>query len=288
MAQYRGRLTCAHLRGCRSSAVLTGAGHIGRESCTAVRFRAGTLLLCVHRRHRAVQLRGLFALYEAWHKLSDPHPITEWRWVPSVVLFTAVVLEGTVLRTAVQKTDQVRGNATWVQFIRRSTSPDPPVILLEDTGALIGLLFALTGVTLTLITGSGVWDGLGSAAIGTLLVVIAIVLAIEVKSLLIGESAVGRHVRLIGQAILSVDDIGAVIHMRTMHLGPEELLVAAKVAIDLEDDVRDAIRAINEAETRIRDAVPIARVIYLEPDVPRGGRPTHGASVDADGNGHQR
>ncbi|MEU8798370.1 cation diffusion facilitator family transporter [Spirillospora sp. NPDC048819] len=214
-------------------------------------------------------LGGLFALYEAWHKIRDPHAITEWQWVPIVVLLVAIALESAALRTAVKESNRSRGRAGWVQFIRRSKSPELPVILLEDTGALVGLLFALGGVGLTLITGDGVWDGIGTAAIGVLLTAIAIVLATEVKSLLIGESATADHVRLIREAILASRDVPSVIHMRTMHLGPDELLVAAKVAVDLQDDAREVAEAINDAEARIREAVPIARLIYLEPDVLR-------------------
>lgn len=214
-------------------------------------------------------LGGLFALYEAWHKIRDPHGITAWHWVPIGVLLVAIVLESVALRTAVRESNRSRGKASWVQFVRRSKSPELPVILLEDAGALIGLVFALAGVGLTLITGNGVWDGLGTAAIGVLLTAIAIVLAAEVKSLLIGESASAEQVRLIREAIVASRDVPAVIHMRTMHLGPEELLVAAKVAVDLRDDAREVAQAINDAEERIRRAVPIARLIYLEPDVLR-------------------
>ncbi|MBB5431127.1 cation diffusion facilitator family transporter [Nocardiopsis composta] len=216
-------------------------------------------------------LGGLFALYEAWHKISDPHPITAWHWVPVVVLLVAVGLESMALRTAVKESNAVRGRASWVQFIRRSKSPELPVILLEDTGALAGLVFALAGVGLTLITGNGIWDGLGTAAIGLLLVAIAIVLAVEVKSLLLGESASAEHVRRIEAAIAGVEDVDGIIHMRTMHLGPEELLVAAKIAVDAQDDAGRVVRAINEAEARVREAVPIARLIYIEPDLLRTG-----------------
>lgn len=217
-------------------------------------------------------LGGLFALYEAWHKISDPHPITAWHWVPLVVLVVAVAMESMSLRTAVRESNAVRGGTGWVQFIRRSKSPELPVVLLEDFGALVGLVFALAGVGLTLLTGNGVWDGVGTAAIGVLLVTIAAVLALEVKSLLIGEAASGEHVRLIEQAITARSDVHSVIHMRTLHLGPEELLVAAKIAIDSEDSAREIARAIDGAEARIRAAVPIARLIYLEPDLLRVDR----------------
>ncbi|TDC67470.1 cation diffusion facilitator family transporter [Actinomadura sp. GC306] len=214
-------------------------------------------------------LGGLFALYEAWHKIGDPHGITEWQWVPIVVLLVAIVLESMALRTAVIESNRSRGKAGWVQFVRRSKSPELPVILLEDAGALAGLVFALAGVSLTLVTGNGVWDGIGTAAIGVLLTAIAIVLAVEMKSLLIGESASAEQVRAIRDAIVRSRDVPSVIHMRTMHLGPDELLVAAKIAVDLQDDAREVAEAINDAEARIRAAVPIARLIYLEPDVLR-------------------
>ncbi|ADH70368.1 cation diffusion facilitator family transporter [Nocardiopsis dassonvillei] len=216
-------------------------------------------------------LGGLFALYEAWHKISHPEPITSWQWVPVAVLLVAIVLESFAMRTAVKESNAVRGKAGWVQFVRRSKSPELPVILLEDAGALLGLVFALAGVSLTLFTGDGLWDGLGTAAIGVLLVVIAVVLAVEVKSLLIGESATSENVRAIRRAIESVEDIDRLIHMRTQHVGPEELLVAAKVAVDAHDDAGRITRAINEAEERIRTAVPIATLVYIEPDLFRGG-----------------
>lgn len=212
-------------------------------------------------------LGGLFALYEAWHKLSHPEPITSWQWVPVAVLLVAIALESSAMRTAIKESNAVRGNASWVQFIRRSKSPELPVILLEDAGALVGLVFALIGVSLTLVTGNGMWDGLGTAAIGVLLVVIAIVLAIEVKSLLIGESATVENVQAIRRAIESVDAVDRLIHMRTMHVGPEELLVAAKVAVDARDDAGRVTEAINEAEDRIRSSVPIATLVYIEPDL---------------------
>ncbi|WP_150238214.1 cation diffusion facilitator family transporter [Nocardiopsis quinghaiensis] len=221
---------------------------------------------------------GLFALYEAWHKLSHPEPITSWQWVPVAVLLVAIALESAAMRTAIKESNAVRGNASWVQFIRRSKSPELPVILLEDAGALVGLVFALLGVGLTLITGNGVWDGLGTAAIGVLLVVIAIVLAIEVKSLLIGESATSENVQAIRRAIESVEDVDGLIHMRTMHVGPEELLVAAKVAVDAHNDAGRVTRAINEAEDRIRAAVPIATLVYIEPDLFRAGHAPSEAS----------
>jgi len=214
---------------------------------------------------------GLFALYEAYHKLSHPEPIESWQWVPIVVLLVAIVLESFSFRTAIHETNKIRGTATWTNFIRRSRVPELPVVLLEDFAALIGLVFALFGVGLTLITGNGIWDALGTIAIGLLLVAIAWVLAVEMKSLLIGESATADHVRRIEQSVAGVPGIDRIIHMRTMHVGPEELLVAMKVGVPGASHADDVAAAIDAAEARIRESVPIASVIYIEPDIYRAG-----------------
>lgn len=212
---------------------------------------------------------GLFALYEAWHKFAEPHPIENWRWVPVVVLLAAIGMESFSFRTAIVESNAVRGEQGWVEFVRTAKSPELPVVLLEDLGALLGLVFALFGVSLTLVTDDGRWDAVGTAMIGVLLVVIAVVLAIEMKSLLLGESARGEDVRRIEAALVG-DGVDRIIHMRTMHLGPDELLVGAKVAVGSTDSAAEVARAIDAAERRVRAAVPIARVIYLEPDLDRG------------------
>ncbi len=216
---------------------------------------------------------GLFALYEGYHKLSDPHPIDSWHWVPIVVLVAAMGMEAFALRTAVIESNHVRGDSSWVEFIRRAKAPELPVILLEDTGALVGLIFAMIGVSLTLITGSGVWDGLGTVAIGLLLVVIAVVLALETKSLLLGESATREHIDRIEQALLAGDDVDRVIHLRTLHVGPDALLIGSKIAVARTDRGDEIAAAINDAEERVRAAVPIAKYIYLEPDLDRSADP---------------
>jgi cation diffusion facilitator family transporter len=210
---------------------------------------------------------GLFALYEGYHKLTNPHGIDEWQWVPIVVLIIAIALESFSFRTAIQESNKVRGTSGWVEFVRRSRVPELPVVLLEDFAALIGLVFALFGVSLTLMTGDGTWDGIGTVLIGLLLVAVAIVLAIETKSLLIGESATREHVAQIEAAIMDGGGIERIIHMKTLHLGPEELLVAAKVGVPAAASASDVAAAIDAAEERIRAAVPIARVIYVEPDI---------------------
>lgn len=215
-------------------------------------------------------LGGLFALYEAWQKWGHRHEgITEWEWVPVTVLLVAIVLESFSLRTAIVESNAVRGRATWTDFVRHAKAPELPVILLEDIGALLGLIFALFGVSMTLITGDGTWDAIGTAMIGMLLVTIAIVLALETKSLLVGEAATPAHRRAIEAAIVAGDEIERVIHMKTLHLGPDELLVAAKIGVSRGDTAQDVAASIDAAEARIRQAVPIARVIYLEPDIYR-------------------
>ena len=212
-------------------------------------------------------LGGLFAVVEGIDKIVHPHELESFP-VALAVLVVAFVLEAFSFRTAVTQAAAGRGDTSWWQYIRRSKSPELPVVLLEDTGALLGLLLALVGVTTAQITGNSRWDALGSIGIGILLGVIAIVLATEMKSLLIGESASSHLEDAIRTAMVDGIQVQRVIHLRTMHLGPEELLVAAKVEIDA-PSVPDLARAIDAAEARVRAAVPIARVIYVEPDVYR-------------------
>jgi cation diffusion facilitator family transporter len=212
---------------------------------------------------------GLFALYEAYHKWHDPHPITAWAWLPIAVLLVSIALESMSFRTAIKESNLIRGRASWTEFVRRAKAPELPVVLLEDFGALLGLIFALFGVGMTLITDDGRWDAAGTAMIGLLLVTIAVVLAIETKSLLLGEAATDTDVAAIERAILAGDEAERIIHMRTLHIGPEEVLVAAKIAIHHDDSAQAIAAGIDAIERRIREAVPIARVIYLEPDLYR-------------------
>ena len=220
---------------------------------------------------------GLFALYEAYHKFHEvqEHPGDmgqldgRWWWVPLVVLVVAIVMESFSFRTAIREGNKVRGNASWVQYVRRAKAPELPVILLEDFAALTGLTFALLGVGLALITKEPIFDVIGTALIGLLLVTVAVVLALETKSLLLGEAAAPEAQVRIREAITSSEGIDGVIHMRTLHLGPDELLVAVKVAVTGSDSAADVARAIDTAEVAIRAAEPTARVIYLEPDLQR-------------------
>jgi cation diffusion facilitator family transporter len=211
---------------------------------------------------------GLFALYEGIHKIADPHHLDS-PLIALGVLVVAIGLESWSFRTAIHESRPLKGDSSWPQFIRRSKVPELPVVLLEDFAALIGLTLALLGVALSAGFDQPVWDGIGTAAIGVLLISVAVVLIIETKSLLLGESASPAAVSRIEAALLG-PGVLRVIHQRTMHLGPDEVLVAAKVAMPPATSLADAAAAIDAAEARVRAAEPTARVIYLEPDVDRG------------------
>lgn len=211
---------------------------------------------------------GLFALYEGIQKLWHPHEI-ENAVVAYVILGVSIVLETFSLRTAIKESNHVRGDRTWWNFIRTAKSPELPVVLLEDIGAEAGLIMALFGLTMAEITGQPRWDAVGSIAIGALLVVIAVILAIEMKGLLIGEAASDEDVAAIQESIQSAPRVNSILHMRTMHLGPDNLLVAVKVDYDHSLDVPALAEAIDDTEVRLRAAVPTADMIYIEPGIRR-------------------
>ncbi|UQX87534.1 cation diffusion facilitator family transporter [Jatrophihabitans telluris] len=252
---------------------------------------------------------GLFALYEGVEKIRHPHHLDS-PLIAVLVLFIAIGLESWSFRTAIHESAELKGDSSWVAFIRHAKTPELPVVLLEDFAALIGLVLALTGVGLTAATGDAVWDGVGTAAIGVLLIAVAVVLVIETKSLLLGEAASPEVNEEIENALIGIAESTAVatvpapvaapgavpgavpgdvpgdvpnaapgsgilrvIHLRTMHLGPEELLVGAKVAIGEDATLSEVAKIIDAAEARVRAAVPAARVIYLEPDLDRGIQP---------------
>ncbi len=216
-------------------------------------------------------LGSVFALYEGIHKLESHEPLTS-PLVAVGILVVAIGLESYSFRTAIVESRPLKGNGTWWQFIRQSKVPELPVVLLEDFGALVGLVLALFGVGLTVLTGDAVFDALGTIAIGLLLGVIAIILIIEMKSLLVGEGVTAPVLKQIVDG-LEAGEVQRVIHIRTQYIGPEELLVAAKIALTPGLPVEQVAVAIDEAEARIRAAVPVARMIYLEPDLDRSTTP---------------
>jgi cation diffusion facilitator family transporter len=213
---------------------------------------------------------GLFSVYDGVHKILHPEPVRS-PLVAFVVLGLSIALEGFSLRTAVSRSNAVRDGQSWSAFIRRAKAPELPVVLLEDTAALAGLTFALAGITVAVLTGNGAWDGAGSLAIGVLLGCVATILAVEMKSLLIGEAADAETERAIVAALENGPEVECVIHLRTVHLGPDSLLVAAKIAVRGDQAAAQLAAGINAAERRVRTAVPIARLIYLEPDLYRPG-----------------
>jgi len=214
-------------------------------------------------------LGGVFSLFEGVDKLRHPHQLEGFGWAVGVLL-ASFVLEALSFRTGRAEANEIRApGESWWQFIRHTKSPDLPVVLLEDTAALLGLVFALVGVSLARITHNARWDGAGSFAIGVLLVVVAIVLVVEMGSLLIGEGARPEVVAKIRQTIEQNVNVRRCIHLRTEQLGPREIVVAAKCEFDLTLTVPELARAIDALEVDIRDVEPRATLVFIEPDVYR-------------------
>jgi cation diffusion facilitator family transporter len=213
---------------------------------------------------------GLFALYEGIERFRHPHEI-ENVWVAVAILVFGLLIEGNSLRVASNEARHAKGDAGWWHFIRTSKQPELPVVLLEDTGAELGLLMALVGVVTAHLTGDGRWDALGSISIGILLIVIAVVLIVEMKGLLIGESAGSADRAAIVAALEGSRHVERLIHLRTQHIGPDEILVAAKLEYDSALTFDDVVDAINVTEQNVRAAVPAARMIYIEPDLHTDG-----------------
>ena len=213
-------------------------------------------------------LGATFSIYEGIHKLQHPEHLEDAWWAIGILL-VAIGLESFSFRTAIGESNLVRGNQGWATFIRRSRAPELPVVLLEDFGALIGLGFALCGVGLTIVTDDPMWDAIGTICIGTLLGVIAVVLATEMKSLLMGETATVEDQAKILDAIEDAPSVVGVIYVRTQHLGPDDILVGAKLDLDHRLDTAGIADAIDDVEARIRAAVPTATTIFIEPDITR-------------------
>ena len=211
---------------------------------------------------------GMFSILEGIQKLQEPHELTN-AWLPLTVLGISIVLESLSLRTALREAKHVRGKASLPQFIRHAKSPELPVVMLEDMAALAGLVLAFGGVGLTVLTHDGMWDALGTLAIGGLLILVAIILGIETSSLLVGEGASADDTARIREALGSSHGVKSVIHMKTLYLGPEELMLAAKIEVAADSTGKEIAEIIDEAEVNVRKVVPVTRVIYLEPDIKR-------------------
>ena len=208
---------------------------------------------------------GIYSLYEGWHKWTHPEPVHNFG-IAIAVLSVAIILESFSFRTAIIEANKVRGKRSFAKFVKDARQPELPVILLEDFGALIGLVFALLGVSLAVVTGDGRWDGMGAMAIGSLLIVIALILVREMSGMLVGEGALPEEYDAVKAALESAPLVERVIHLRTLHVGPDALLVGAKIAIRHQESAQDIARGIDEAERLLRIAVPSAQYVFLEPD----------------------
>ncbi|MBK6762563.1 MAG: cation diffusion facilitator family transporter [Micrococcales bacterium] len=211
---------------------------------------------------------GIFSLYEGFHKFTHPEELRDVG-IAIAVLLIAIALEAFSFRTALREANRSRAGRGLLRYVHDARQPELPVVLLEDSGALVGLVFALVGVGMATITGDARWDGMGAMAVGTLLVVIAVFLAFEMSSMLVGESALPEQEEAIRAALAGAPGIDRVIHLKTLHVGPDDILVAAKIAIRGQDDAATIARGIDGAEACVREAVPSARYIYLEPDLDR-------------------
>lgn len=209
-------------------------------------------------------LGGVYALYEGYEKVAHPHEVENLGIAIGVLVF-GIVVEGLSFRTAIRIARPLKGERGWFDFVRQTREPELSVVLLEDLGAMAGLTLALVAVSLAAITGDPVWDGIGTLSIGILLTVISILLTIEMRSLLLGEAATPKDEAAIEAAIRSTDGIDQLLHLRTQHLGPDDVLVSGKVVMHQGLDFDAVCDTINRAEAAVRDVVPAAHMIYLEP-----------------------
>jgi cation diffusion facilitator family transporter len=215
---------------------------------------------------------ALFSVFDGVDKLRNPHELDAPQAAIGILL-GAMVLELLSFRTAIREARKVKGSISWWRFIRTAKNPELPVVLLEDFAALIGLTIALASVVAADVSGDARYDALGSLGIGILLGVFAVVLAVEMRSLLIGESASPQMRMKIRTAIEGNSNVRGIIHLRTEHLGPDELLVAAKLEFSPDLSVAELAEAIDAVELDVRQEVPEARYMFLEPDVFRATTP---------------
>lgn len=207
---------------------------------------------------------GVASLAEGIEKFRAPHEVSSTAWAFGV-LAVAIVLESLSLRVAVREANTVR-EGNWWRYIRDAKAPEVVVLILEDTGALVGLVFALAGVTLSTLLHESRYDAVGSVAIGALLCALAVLLAIELRSLLIGEAASPSDIAAIEGAIREAPELEDLIYARTLHIGPDTIVVGAKVRLRPELTFDGVVNVINDMESRIRARVPAARYVYIEPD----------------------
>lgn len=207
-----------------------------------------------------------FAAHEGIEKLRHPEELGSLR-VAVIVLVIGIVLETGSFATAIRAANPLREGATWWRFIRSTKAASLAVVLLEDAAALIGLVLALIGVSLAAATGDPMWDAIGTLTIAALLASVAVLMAMETHSLLIGEAPDADEDAALRNAILAEDGIDEIIVLRAEHRGPEDLLVTAKVRVDPDLTASALAERIGAAERRARDAVPAARYMFIEPEI---------------------
>ena len=209
-------------------------------------------------------LGGLFSVYEGWHKLAEPQPIS-YAWVAVAILAFGLAAESMSLRACLQEVNKARGRRSLSQWLRETRQSELVVILGEDVAALLGLALALAAVLVTIFTGDPIWDALGSIAIGVVLIVVAIGIAVQIKGLLIGRSADPELEARMREFLERREEVDHVFRMLTLQLGAS-LMVAVKARMKARDAV-ELVHAINRCEAAMRAEFSEIQWIFFEPDV---------------------
>ncbi len=213
---------------------------------------------------------GFLSVVEGVNHLVAPEELSDPRWAFGV-LALAALLDGWSLRTTKLAWRGAKGDLSWRQVIRETKAPDLIVVFLEDVGALAGVTIAAVGVALTTVTHDGIWDAMASIAIGLLLMAIGLVVNRETQSLLIGEAASDELVAAIREAIAATRGIDGIRELRTIHVGPDDLVVAVGVWVDAASSASAITRSIDTAERRVLEVSPFRTVVSIEPRVREGG-----------------
>lgn len=211
---------------------------------------------------------GVFSIYEGIHKVLEPEKV-ENVWVGLGILGVSIVLEGMSTLSNIKELNKRRGKKAFFQYLKDTTDSDLVVVFGENSAAVLGLFFAIIALSLAAVTHDGKWDGIGSIAIGLVLVGVAVFLATEVSSLLIGEAADPDVVAEAKKIVKDMPDLEEVLNIVTMQQGPGEVLVHLKISMTASITVEKCCELINEFERRLRKARPECRWVYVEPDTPK-------------------
>jgi cation diffusion facilitator family transporter len=214
-------------------------------------------------------LGGVYAIYEGIHKLREPAQAPGSQWLAIGVLVLSIALEGGSFMVALKEFAKTRGNRSLREALFHGKDPTIPIVVLEDSGALAGLLIALIAVILTQATGSGTVDAIGSIVIGILLCAIGVLLAHDTRSLLIGEAATPEVRKRALELCIGTPGVEEVTEMLTMHLGPDTVLMALKVRFRAGMGVEESERVVDDLEERVRAELPQMKKIFVEADSDR-------------------